>query len=515
MRMGQSTDARHIRRRARVSRVPVRTGATVRTGSDGSACDEPRRALELHAGTHRPKTHLTDVERMPERVTIYRAAWVLPVAMERIREGAVMVGPDGRIAAVGPSAAIEPPEGAEIVELGEAALLPGLVNVHAHPELSLFRGALEDLRFRDWILRLVGTKRAALRDEDFDVAARWSLVECLRAGITTVAATESSAASLGALKEAGMRGLVYREVFGPDPAVAEESMAELRTSIDRLRGEETELVRLGISPHAPYTVSDALFAAAGRYACEEGLPIAIHAGESVPERDLVARGDGDFAPGLRARGIATPARGESTIELLDRLGVLDARPLLIHCVLVGYDDVVRLVDHGCAVAHCPVANARLGHGVAQLELLREAGVHVGLGTDSVGSNNRVDLLEEARIASLLHRARLASFDFLSPDDLLRLVTIDGARALGLEDRVGTLEPGKDADLCAVSLAAPHVRPVHDPVAALFHSARGSDVVLTVVRGRPLYREGRVLTLDEAALAVAVEEPAARVREALG
>src|SRR3954471_5858986 len=152
---------------------------------------------------------------MPERVPIYRAAWVLPVATAPGRDGGRVVGDDGRIAAVGPRAAIDPPEGAEVVELGDAALLPGLVNVHAHPELSLFRGALEDLRFRDWILRLVGTRRAALRDDDLALAARWSLVECLRAGITTVAATESSAASLGALKEAGMRGLVYREVFGP------------------------------------------------------------------------------------------------------------------------------------------------------------------------------------------------------------------------------------------------------------------------------------------------------------
>jgi 5-methylthioadenosine/S-adenosylhomocysteine deaminase len=451
---------------------------------------------------------------MPGKVTIYRAAWVLPVAMEPVRDGAVMVDADGRIAAVGPRASIEPPEGADVVELGEAALLPGLVNVHAHPELSIFRGALEDLRFRDWILRLVGLKRAALRDEDFDVAARWTLVECLRAGITTVAATEASAASLFALKEAGMRGLVYREVFGPDPAMADESMAGLRDAVGRLRREETDLVTVGISPHAPYTVSDALFAAAGRYAREEGLPIAIHACESVPERELVTAGEGDFAPGLRARGIETPARGRSTIELLDRLGVLAARPLLIHCVLVEYDDLARMVDNGCAVAHCPVANAKLGHGIAPLHEMREAGVRVGLGTDSVGSNNRLDLLEEARIASLLHRGRLASHDYLSPADLLRLVTIDGARALGMDGRVGTLEPGKDADLCAVSLADAHVRPVYDPVAAVFHAARGSDVVMTMVRGRVLYRDGAVLTLDEAAIAEAMEDPAARLREVL-
>ncbi len=451
---------------------------------------------------------------MPERVTIYRAAWVLPVATEPLRAGAVMVDGDGRIAAVGPSAAIEPPDGALVVELGDAALLPGLVNVHAHPELALFRGALEDLRFRDWILRLVGAKRTAMRDEDYATAARWSLVECLRAGMTTVAATESSAASFGALKDAGMRGVVYREVFGPDPAVVDEAMADLRTCVARLRREETELVRVGISPHAPYTVSDALFTAAARYACGEGLPMAIHAGESVPEHELVARGEGDFAPGLRARGIATPPRGASTVEMLDRLGVLAARPLLIHCVLVEFDDMVRMADHGCAVAHCPVANARLGHGIAPYAELREAGVMVGLGTDSVGSNNRQDLLEEARIASLLHRGHTAAYDVLSPADLLRLVTIDGARALGLDGRVGTLEPGKDADLCAVSLAAPHVRPVHDPAAALFHAARGTDVMLTMVKGRVLYSGGVVRTLDEAALAEAVLEPAARVREAL-
>ena len=245
---------------------------------------------------------------MPERVTIYRAAWVLPVSSEPLRDGAVMVDTDGRIAAVGPRLALEAPADALVVDLGDAALLPGLVNVHAHPELSIFRGALEDLRYRDWILRLAGAKRFGLIDADYDVAARWSLVECLRAGMTTVAATESSAASFGALREAGMRGLVYREVFGPDPATCDASMADLRACVDRLRRDETGLVRLGISPHAPYTVSDALFTAAARYACAEGLPMAIHADESVPERDLVTRGEGDFAPGLRARGIATPPR---------------------------------------------------------------------------------------------------------------------------------------------------------------------------------------------------------------
>jgi cytosine/adenosine deaminase-related metal-dependent hydrolase len=452
----------------------------------------------------------------PRRVTLYRARWVLPVAADPVRDGAVLVDARGRIAAVGPAAAVDAPADAAIVELGDAALLPGLVNVHAHPELSLFRSALEDLRFRDWILRLVGAKRAALHDADYRLAARWTMVEALRAGITTLAATETSAAAAAALDEAGMRGIVYREVFGPDPAQCAQEMDGLRLAVDGLRRDhENDRVRIGVSPHAPYTVSDALFAAAAEHAVAEGLPMAVHAAESQVEEALVRAGAGDFAAGLRARGIDTPVRGRSTVEMLDRLGVLRARPLLIHCVRVDADDVRRMADAGCAVAHCPVANARLGHGTAPLRQIVEAGIPVGLGTDSVGSNNRLDLLEEARAASLLHRAGQRAHDYLSPAELLRLATVDGARALGMDDRVGTLEPGKDADLCAVSFAGAHVRPVHDPLAALFHAARGSDVVLTAVQGRVLYRDGRVLPLDEAALGAEVDAAAERLAAALG
>jgi cytosine/adenosine deaminase-related metal-dependent hydrolase len=425
------------------------------------------------------------------RPTIYRAAWVLPVAMPAVRDGAVWVDAAGRIAAVGPAAAIEPPADAAVLELGNAALMPGLVNVHAHPELAMFRGALEDLPFHAWILRLVGTKRAVLTDADHAAAARWTMVEALRAGITTLAATETSGAAAAALRAAGMRGIVYHEVFGPDPAQAADAMVGLRAAVGALREHVDEHVRVGVSPHAPYTVSDALYHAVAEYALNEGLPLALHVGESAAERALVARGDGDFAPGLRARGIATPPRGRSTIEMLHRLGVLRARPLLIHCVDADAEDVERIADAGCAVAHCPIANAKLGHGVAPLAMLQAAGVRVGLGTDSVGSNNRLDLLEEARFAALLHRASAADPTLLPADALLRLCTIDGARALGLDAKIGTLEPGKAADLCGVSLDMPHTVPSFEPATAVFHAARGADVVLTVVQGRVLYHRGVV------------------------
>jgi len=451
---------------------------------------------------------------MMSRRTRYTARWIFPVSSPPIRDGALLVDADGRVAAVGPAASVPTPDDAATVDLGDAALLPGLVNVHGHPELSLLRGLLDDLPFHVWIPALNRTKRrAALDRDDYVTAARWTCVEALAAGITTVGATEDSAAAFDALIEAGMRGVVYQEVFGPAPEQVEDSLAGLRRKVDILRRRETDLVRVGVSPHAPYTVSDELFRRTAEYALAEGLPVAIHAAEGEAEERLVREGAGPFAEGLRARGIPTPPRGRSTIELLDRLGVLRVRPLLIHCVRVDEDDIRRIADAGATVAHCPAANARLGHGVAPLLELREAGIPVGLGTDSVASNNRLDVFEEARMAQLFQRARHRSASVLSAAELLRLATLDGARVLGLDDRIGSLEPGKDADLCAVSFAGAHIVPVHDPTSALFHAARAPDVVLTAVRGRVLYRDGRVLSIDVDALRPRVDTLAERLNRA--
>jgi 5-methylthioadenosine/S-adenosylhomocysteine deaminase len=177
------------------------------------------------------------------------------------------------------------------------------------------------------------------------------------------------------------------------------------------------------------------------------------------------------------------------------------------------DDIAAIVAAGASVAHCPIANARLGHGIAPVTEMMAAGAIVGIGTDSVASNNRIDLIEEARVAQLMQRARLGSPDALPPHDLLRLVTIEGARTLGVDDVTGSLEVGKDADLCAVALDGIHSVPVFDPVGALFLSARASDVVLTVVRGRVLYRANEHTTLDRHALATRMAVLGARVREA--
>ena len=416
----------------------------------------------------------------------YHAKWVLPVCSPPIRDGVVAVE-GSRIAYVGTPD--EAPPGAD-EHLGDVVLMPGLVNAHCHLELTAMRGFLEDLDFQRWILRLTSARRAILDDDALLASARYGLEEGIRAGITSYADTCSSGVVMRAMRDAGVRGIMYQEVFGPDPAQCERSIAGLRDQVSSLRYLETPLVRVGVSPHAPYTVSDDLFRATAMLAAELSLPIAVHIAESEVEHELVVNARGSFADGLRRRGIPVSSRASSPIQLLASLGVLDRGPLLIHCVRVGADDVASIARSRSSVAHCPASNAKLGHGIAPLDEMLAAGIAVGLGSDSMASNNRMDILDEARLALLAQRARVGSFEVPEAVDLLDLATCGGARAIGLESLVGTLEPGKQADLAAFSLDG--IGPVHDPVAAAIFTISGARARFVAVAGRVLLRDGSLV-----------------------
>jgi cytosine/adenosine deaminase-related metal-dependent hydrolase len=416
----------------------------------------------------------------------YHAQWVVPVCSPSIRNGVVAV--DGaRIAYVGP--VDEAPPGTDD-DLGDVVLLPGLVNAHCHLELTAMRAFLEDLDFHRWILRLTNARRSVLDEAALLDSARYGIEEGIRAGITSYADTCSSGVVLRAMREAGVRGIMYQEVFGPDPAQCDEAIAGLRAAVASLRYLETPLVRVGISPHAPYTVSDALFQACAALSREQSLPMAIHIAESEVEQQLVVEGAGSFAEGLRRRGIPVSSRGPSSVQMLRSLGVLERSPLLIHCVRVDDGDIKSIAESSSSIAHCPVSNSKLGHGIAPLVEMLAAGITVGLGSDSVASNNRMDLLDEARFALLTQRARLTSFETPEAIDILELATAEGARAIGIDDHVGTLEPGKQADLAAFSLDG--ILPVHDPVTATIFSMTGSRARFVAVAGKPLLRDGALV-----------------------
>lgn len=429
-------------------------------------------------------------------MTRYHARWVLPIAAPPIADGTV-VEEQGRIAWVGSraEAPAEAPGVGNDVDLGDALLMPGLVNTHCHLELTAMRGFLDGLDFREWIQRLTRARAAALTPDMLLDASRLGVDEGLRAGITTFGDTSDSGTGFDAMLERGVRGICYREVFGPDPAQCQRAADELRDKAAAMRDRETVLVRVGLSPHAPYTVSDALFTATAALAVRESYPLAVHIAESALESELVVHGAGTFADGLRARGIGVAPRGTSPVALLERLGVLDVAPLLIHCVRVDARDVGAIAAHDCGVAHCPASNAKLGHGIAPLRDLMAARLRVGLGSDSVASNDRMDLLEEARLASLLAGARDGCATALPAPAALELATLGGARALGLEREVGSLEPGKAADLAAFPLDLAHRAPVHDPAAAAVFALAGSPASFVAVAGRVLVRDGAPVHRD--------------------
>src|SRR5258706_1467261 len=292
----------------------------------------------------------------------YHARWVLPITQPPIENGTVLEA-DGLITYVGPRS--DAPPGQDH-DLGESILLPGLVNAQRTLELTAMRGFLEDLCFSDWIDKLRQSRNEIMDTEALLDSARFGIVEGVEAGITTYADTCSSGVVMQAMREAGVRGIMFQEVFGPDPAQAVMAMRELEGRIETLLLEQTDLVKLGVSPHAPYTVSDPLYDAAADFANSRQLPLAMHIAESEPEVDLVTRGTGDFAERWQRRGIAVSPRARSAIALLEQRGLLDRGPLLIHCVRVDAEDIATMARHHCAVAHCPASNAKFGHGIAPL-----------------------------------------------------------------------------------------------------------------------------------------------------
>jgi 5-methylthioadenosine/S-adenosylhomocysteine deaminase len=423
----------------------------------------------------------------------YHARWVLPITQPPIENGTV-VESDGVITYVGSRSAAPP---GDDYDLGDAILMPGLVNTHTHLELTAMRGFLENCQFAEWIDKLRQSRNEILDDEMLLDSARLGIVEGLEAGITTYADTCSSGIVMRAMRELGVRGIMYQEVFGPDPSQADVAMRELEGRIDRFQLEQTDLVSLGVSPHAPYTVSDRLYQAASKFADSRRLPMAMHIAESEPEYDIVANARGDFADRWKRRGIAVARRARSPIELLEQHGALDRGPLLIHCVRVDDADIAIMARRRCAVAHCPASNAKFGHGIAPLLSFVAAGIRVGIGSDSVASNNRMDILDEARLAVLIHRAATRRHDAFGAHQALELATIGGARALGIESRVGSLESGKDADLAAFKTDIARTTPLGDPYSAAIFALPGRSAELVTVRGRVLVDRGRALAADGA------------------
>jgi 5-methylthioadenosine/S-adenosylhomocysteine deaminase len=355
--------------------------------------------------------------------------------------------------------------------------LPGLVNCHTHLELSDLSPPMASGPLAAWLVALIERRRETPVPAQAAAALAGGR-QLVASGTTCVGEVGTTGQSLAALQSLGLRGVVYREILGLAPEEADArrdaAQADLRLMQEAARGGP---LRVGLSPHSPYSLSEELFRACDAMLRRDRVPCCIHAAESPEEVEFLSTGRGLIPdllyPAVGCRVPPPRRRARSPIEYLDGLGALAWRPLLVHAVHVDAADIRRMAKSGVSVAHCPRSNARLSAGVAPVAEFLAHGIPVGLGTDSLASVPSLDLWDEMRAAAAAHAGRLA------PRGVLEMATRLGAAALGLADRVGSLTVGKRADLIAVSARAVAAS---DPVGSLIAGTRGEDVLLSLVEG---------------------------------
>jgi 5-methylthioadenosine/S-adenosylhomocysteine deaminase len=409
--------------------------------------------------------------------------------------------PDGWLAVTGTAIAAlgrmpAPVAAREGIDAAGGLLLPGLVNAHTHLPMSLFRGLADDLPLDVWLRERIFPAEAGLDPDMVRTGARLAAVELLLSGTTTCADGyffEHAVAE--AVEAVGLRAVLGQGVIDhpapgvPDPARNLE--AARRFCADWIG--RCARIRPSVFCHSPVTCSPATLAAAKAFCREHGLVFQIHAAETRGEVERI-----------RAR------TGGSPISFLDAAGLLDERTLLAHGVWLDTADIDTIARRRAPVSHNPESNMMLGSGVAPVAALRAAGVVVGLGTDGSASNNDLDLFPAMDLAAKLQKVARRDPTVLPAQEVLRMATLDGARALGLESEVGSLEPGKQADLVLLDARAPHLTPMHHPVSAVVYAARGSDVRTVLVAGRVVVRDRNVLTVDLEEIMAAAVRAAGRI-----
>lgn len=446
---------------------------------------------------------------------IISADFVLPISSGLIENGAVAVD-ETRIVAVGAKKEIAAkfPE-AEIEDFGEAVIMPGLINCHSHLEITAMRGFLDDVEadFYAWLMKLTKTRAEHLTEADIKIAALAGALEGARSGVTCFGDIgRFGVAGFEALKTNGLRGVLFQETeFSPVNEQANEAFEKLEEKFLALKETETELVRVGLSPHAPYTVSRKLFEKITDYSLSENVKISVHVAESNQETEFFETGAGFFGELYQKMNLEWNVPRTSPVEYLAEIGVFQSKPLLAHCVKVSDKDVELIAASDSRIAHCPKSNAKFGHGIAPLERFLDAKIRVGFGSDSVASNNICDILEEARFAALSARNLENKKRFLTAKEIIETATLGGANALGLEKEIGSLENGKQADLIVVALNNLSQMPVHDVYSALLFASNARDIKMTMVAGEEIYRDGNALWVDEAEIKTKMRELKEKMR----
>ena len=418
-----------------------------------------------------------------------------------LNPGAVAIAGRDIVAVDTPEAIAAGFDGRETINVAGQVVMPGLINTHTHAPMVLYRGLADDLALMEWLQKYIFPAEAKTVTPAFVRAGtRLAALEMIESGTTAYADMYYFEEEIATVtKEAGLRGVLGQTIIQfpvPDAKTPAEGVARAERFIRQWSGDE--LIVPAIAPHAMYTLDMATLKAARAVADRHHAPVIIHLAETREEVKT-----------SQQRHNSTPA------QYLESIGFWGPRTLAAHGVWVTPAEIRMLARRHVAVSHNPESNMKLASGTAPVLAMQRAGVVVGLGTDGAASNNDLDMFEAMRQAALLQKHASGDPRAMPARSALEMATINGARALGLEREIGSLEPGKRADVITVSMAAARQTPMYDPLSHLVYVTRGDDVQMTVVNGRVLMRDRKVMVLDRAAVIAEAQAMAADVRQAVG
>lgn len=429
------------------------------------------------AATKKPSKQSADI--------VITGGTVVTMAGANIDDGGLAIR-NGEIVAVGTAAEIASRySGTTTIDARGSAVMPGFVNAHTHVPMTLFRGIADDRDLMDWLTNFIFPAEAKNVSADMvKWGTRLAAAEMIRSGTTTFADMYYFESDIAReTKKAGLRGVLGETMIDfpvADNKTWDEAVAYVRRYVKEWKGDR--LITPALAPHAPYTVSEDHLRQVRQLATELGAPILIHVSETKNELQQVGEKHGNMTPG----------------NYLDSIGFLADDVVAAHGVWLTPEEMRTFAAKKVGVAHCPESNSMLASGIAPVVDMRAAGMDVGLGTDGpAGSNNNLDMVEEAASAARLQKVAKMDPKALSARAVLEMATIGGAKVLGLDSKIGTLEKGKRADVVIVNLQQPKTQPVYSVESAIVYAASGSSVTTTICDGKVLMRAGKVLTVNEA------------------
>ncbi|TWI75344.1 5-methylthioadenosine/S-adenosylhomocysteine deaminase [Desulfobotulus alkaliphilus] len=407
--------------------------------------------------------------------------WILTMDPENtvFEKGSLAITGES-ISAIGRAEDLSHIRAREKVDAGGCIVLPGLVNVHTHASMTLFRGLADDLPLMRWLEDHIFPAEARLTPELVRLGAELACLEMMASGTTTFCDMylfENSVAE--AADAAGMRAVVGEVLYDfPSPCYGPIEKGFLHVEEMADRWKDHPRITIALKPHSPYLCAPELLCRAFDMAEAHNLPFVIHLAETAAETETIKK-----------------RYGRSPLAHLADLGVLSKRTLAAHCVKMDEADIALFATKGSAVAHNPQSNMKLASGIAPVPAFLKAGITVGLGTDGAASNNDLNILSEMRSAALLHKVNMEDPTVLDARTILRMATIDGAKCLGLDGITGSLERGKQADVILMDTGKPHMTPLHNPFSQVVYAAGRNDIRDIFVAGKGIYRNRCHTTLD--------------------